>query len=211
MKKIILAAIAPILAVPALAADMAVKAPPVVPAPTCSLTSCTGFFVGGIVDESGGNFNLVATGLGGIAQNQFATGLRAGWEYWDTKWYARAEIIGMYGIAQNGNLPGQGNSALWSVGALVKLGYNFLGQSAPSGGPILPTGLALISPYAIIGDWTRPWGSGLAAGAGVEGFIAKNLTVSVDAIHVNYNNALVNPNIKQQTEDLVLGGMDYHF
>ena len=140
MKKIILAAIASMLAVPALAADMAVKAPPVVPAPTCSLTSCTGFFIGGIVDESGGNFNLVATGLGGIAQNQFATGLRAGWEYWDTKWYARAEIIGMYGIAQNGNLPGQGNSALWSVGALVKLGYNFLGQSTlPVAASFFPT------------------------------------------------------------------------
>jgi hypothetical protein len=215
MRKLLWLSIALVaVAAPVRAADMAVKAPPlpvVSSKPVCTLTSCTGFFGGAMLDEAGGNFNLVATGVSGVAQNQFAAGVRGGWQYWDTKWFARGEVIGMYGLAQNGNLPGQGNKPLWSLGVLAKIGYNFLGQTAPNSVPFLPTGLAIISPYAIVGDWTRPWGSGFAAGGGIEGLLAKNLTVSVDAIHVNYNNALVNANVKQQTEDLVLGGIDWHF
>lgn len=198
------------------AADLAVKAPVAVPY-LCNLANCSGFYAGGNIVETGGNFNVVSEGLSGLAQNSMELGAEAGYQLWNGQWFLAGEADIEYGITQNGALPGAGNSALWAVGGLAKIGYGLssLFGSAASGGttPTLPSALAnaMIAPYVILGVWDRPWGAGFASGAGVQALVASNTTLSVDYIHVNYNNANVNPIVSQQTEDMIRVSLDRHF
>lgn len=179
--------------------------------PACpSPVSCTGFYGGGFIAESGGSLNIPATGLSGIASNQMAAGADIGWQYWDNKWFAAAELVAEYGIVQNGTVPGGGFNNQWGGGVLFKIGYNFFNMAAPTG-PVLPKGMSMVAPYAILGPWWRPWGVGEAAGGGVEGWLAPGVTVNIDAIHVNYNNAMINPIAQEQSENMVLGGFHRHF
>ena len=70
---------------------------------------------------------------------------------------------------------------------------------------------ALMSPCVLVGAWQRPWGIGFASGARASALIAKNWTVDIDYIHVNYNNANINPIVQEQTENIVRAGINYHF
>ena len=197
------------------AADMAIKAPALQPVPYCTLQSCTGLYGGFTVAESGGSFNVISSGLGGIASNNLNMGGDIGYEIWNGTYFLAAELDAVYGVVANGNLPGGGNTNQWGFGALGKVGYNlsslFGGSSANP--PSLSTSLtnAVISPYIILGVWDRPWGAGFASGAGVQALLAANWTLSADYIHVNYNNANINPNLSQQTEDMVKVSVDRHF
>jgi len=190
---------------------MVTKAPPAAAVPACTLTNCSGFYGGGFLSESGGAFS------GGTGVNQFELGGNAGYQFWNGQWFLAAEFDAVYGITSKGTIPGGGNSALWGVGGLAKIGYSLssvFGAAANSSAqPVLPASLqnALIAPYVILGIWDRPWGAGFASGAGVEALLATNWTFHVDYIHVNYNNASVNSNVNQQSEDMVIGGIDYHF
>jgi len=204
------AALLALLAAPAFAADvLPTKAPPA--APSCTLQQCSGFYAGINIGESGSNFS------GGTSANQFALGGNAGYQFWNGQWFIAAEFDALYGLTQNGTVPGGGNSALWGIGGLAKIGYSlssvFGAAANASAQPVLPSSLqnALIAPYAILGIWDRPWGAGFVSGAGVEALLANNWTFHVDYLHVNYNNAAVNVNVNQQTEDLILAGIDYHF
>lgn len=197
-------------AAPASAQTIVTKAAPA-SSPVCTLTNCSGFYAGIQIGEAGSNFS------GGTSANQFALGGNAGYQFWNGQWFMAAEFDALYGLTQNGTIPGGGNSALWGIGGLAKIGYSLssvFGAAANAGAqPVLPSSLqnALIAPYAILGVWDRPWGAGFATGAGVEALLANGWTFHVDYVHVNYNNAAVNPNVNQQTEDLILGGIDYHF
>src|SRR5580693_2604728 len=91
------------LAAPAFAADLAPV--PFLKAPTpnvCTLTSCTGFYLGVNVQEQGGQFNLLSNGVGGLAQNDFAMGLQAGAEIYNGQWRLGFEVGGDYGLTQVG-------------------------------------------------------------------------------------------------------------
>lgn len=200
----------------AAAADLQLKAPAAAAVPACTVLSCSGVYVGGNVTETGGNFNVISTGLSGLSNNSLQLGGDVGYQFWNGKWFIAGEVDAQYGIVQNGALPGGGNSALWALGGLVKVGYDIsglLGASTQGATPTLPSSLAnaLISPYVILGVWDRKWGAGFASGAGVQALLAANWTISADYIHVNYNNANVNPIVSQQTEDLVRVAVDYHF
>jgi len=198
------------------AADMAYKAPPPVPAvPYCTLNSCTGLYGGFTVAESGGSFNVISSGIGGIASNNINMGGDIGYEVWNGTYFLAAELDAVYGVVANGVLPGGGNTNQWGIGALAKVGYSlgsFFGTSSANP-PTLPTSLtnAVISPYIILGIWDRPWGAGFASGAGIQALLAANWTLSADYVHVNYNNAAINPNLNQQTEDMVMAHIDRHF
>lgn len=219
MRKLLLATAVACLASSAWAADLPTKAPTSVPYLTqqCTIQSCSGLYVGADILESGSSFNLVSTGLSGIAQNDFAMGGHAGYQFWNGQWFAAVEGGGDYGIVQNGQIPGGGNSGLWDAYGLTKLGYSLssiFGAAATSTAtPTLPQQLmsSLMSPYVILGVWDRPWGAGFASGAGVEALLANNWTLDVDYIYVAYNNANVNPNVNQQSENIVRGTIDYHF
>ena len=171
------------------AADMAIKAPALQPVPYCTLQSCTGLYGGFTVAESGGSFNVISSGLGGIASNNLNMGGDIGYEIWNGTYFLAAELDAVYGVVANGNLPGGGNTNQWGFGALGKVGYN-------------------LSSLCV---WDRPWGAGFASGAGVQALLAANWTLSADYIHVNYNNANINPNLSQQTEDMVKVSVDRHF
>lgn len=197
------------------AADLALKAAPLAAVPYCTLQSCTGFYGGFTTAESGGSFNVISSGLGGIASNNLNMGGDIGYEIWNGTYFLAAELDAVYGVVANGNLPGGGNTNQWGFGALGKVGYNLsslFGTSSASP-PSLPASLtsAVISPYIILGVWDRPWGAGFASGAGVQALLAANWTLSADYIHVNYNNANINPNLSQQTEDMVKVSIDRHF
>jgi hypothetical protein len=198
------------------------KAPARVQTP-CTQQYCVGPYVGGDILESGGNFNVVSSGLQGLAQNDFAMGGHVGWEFWNGQWFMKAEVGGDYGLVQNGSLPGGGNSALWDAYGLATFGYSLApifglattGAPSSSSGPLgtLPASLAaaLVSPGITIGDWTRPWGSGFATGPSVQALLAQNWTLGVDWLYVNYNNANVNPNVNERSESIVRVAIDRHF
>ncbi len=196
------------------AADLVAKAP-LAPISYCTNASCTGFYGGFAVAESGGSFNVISTGLGGIAANNINIGGDVGYELYNGVWYLAGELVGVYGVVANGSLPGGGNTNTWGLGGLVKVGYSlaslFGGSTASS--PTLPASLAqnVISPYVILGVWDRPWGAGFASGVGIQALLFKNWTLSMDYIHVNYNNASINPNLNEQTEDMVMAHVDRHF
>jgi opacity protein-like surface antigen len=205
-----------VMASTAQAADILYKAAPPAPAvPYCTLNSCTGLYGGFTVAESGGSFNIISTGLGGVASNNLNLGGDIGYELWNGTYFLAAELDAVYGVVSNGSLPGGGNTNQWGVGALGKVGYSIgsLFGTASANPPSLPTSLtnAVISPYIILGVWDRPWGAGFASGAGIQALLAANWTLSADYVHVNYNNAAINPNLNQQTEDMVMAHVDRHF
>ena len=203
------------LILPAAAADIVYKAPPAPAVPYCTLNSCSGIYGGLTVAESGGSFNVISSGLGGIASNNLNIGGDIGYELWNGTYFLAAELDAVYGVVANGNLPGGGNTNQWGIGALGKVGYSLgsLFSTSTTTPPSLPTSLtnAVISPYVILGIWDRPWGAGFASGAGVQALLAANWTLSADYVHVNYNNASINPNLDQQTEDMVMVHVDRHF
>lgn len=202
----------------ALAADMATKAASAWSVAPCTQNECSGLYAGGELFESGGGLTV---GSGTSASvTDLAMGGHVGAQFWNGQWFIAGEAGADYGLMQNGTVPGGGNSALWDVYGLAKIGYSLSSifgvgsSSAPTQqAPTLPSSLAgaLMAPYAIIGVWDRPWGIGFASGAGVEALLAKQWTLSVDYIHVSYNNAQINPIVTQQSEDLVRAAVDYHF
>lgn len=213
MKKLLLLTA---LLVPGLAqaADLRLKAPALA-VPSCTLTSCSGFYVGGNIVDAGGNFNVVSTGLSGLSSNGMMFGAQAGYQYWNGAWFGAIEADVDYGITNNVTLPGGGNSSQYALGGLVKLGYGISGLlgATPGTPPTLPVSLTadLISPYVALGVWDRKWGAGFVTGAGVQALIANNVTLSAEYLHVNYNNAAVNPIVSEQTEDMVRIAIDRHF
>ncbi len=228
MRKFILLTTALVaLASPAMAADLGTaplfKAPPTPSG--CSLTNCTGFYGGANVQEQGGQFSLLSNGLGGLAQNDFSMGIQVGAEIYNGVWRLGFEVGGDYGLSQVGNLPGNGNRKLWSADQLVCIGYTLaplFGATAtpaatPAGAPVTPSSFpvtlanSLMSPCVLVGAWERPWGVGFASGARASALIAKGWTFDIDAIHVNYNNVNVNPLVSEQSENIVRGGINYHF
>jgi hypothetical protein len=213
------ALLASLLLAPSAQAQTATKAPPPA-ASTSAVANCSGPFciapyLGGGISESGGNFNVAATGINGVASNNLNMMIEGGIDYFSSNLYVGLTAVGEYGITANGNIPGGGNSALWGAGQWARLGYNVanaLGIAPPTGNaPSLAGVVTTTVPYINIGVWERPWGSGFLSGVGVVGWLSKTVTVHVDFNHVNFNNASINAIAKQQTEDMVLGGFDYHF
>lgn len=184
----------------------------------CSFTAgCNLPYIGGGLSESGGSFDVISTGLSGLAENNLNLFGEAGWDYWNptTNIYVGGEAMFEYGIEANGTLPGGGTSELWGTGVWGRLGYGIAqayGIAAPtSGTPSLSGIVASTVPYVDLGYFARPWGGGFLTGAGVMGWIAPNVSVHIDYLYVDYNNASINPNVSEQSEQMVLGGFDYHF
>lgn len=204
---------------PAIAGAADLKAPPLAPVAfadaNCTYAGCVAPYFGGGISESGGSFNIVSTGVGGLTNNNMNLFLDTGYDYWDGRFFLGVNALAEYGVISNGAIPGGGNSALWGAGAWAKVGYNVANAFGitPGSGSVNPitTLFATTVPYVDIGTFCRPWGCGFLSGAGAMGWLSKNVTLHADYLHVNYNNAMINPNVSQQTEDMVLAGIDYHF
>lgn len=194
------------------AADLAALKAPAVPVPFSCTNGCA--YVGAGIGESGGSFNIVSTGVQGLTDNNLNIFGEAGYDWFSGNIYLGANVMAEYGVVQNGIIPGGGNSSLWGAGAWAKIGYNVasvLGLTPPTATNPLSSLLATTTPYIDLGIWDRPWGSGFLSGAGAMGWISSTTSLHVDYLHVNFNNAAVNSNVNQQTEDMVIGGVDYHF
>jgi opacity protein-like surface antigen len=203
------------LGVSAHAADLSVaplyKAAPVA-AVNCSVQGCAYF--GAAISESGGSFNVISTGVSGLTDNNLNLAVEGGYDYFSGNIYLGANAMFEYGLIQNGIIPGGGNSELWGGGVWAKIGYNVasaLGLTPATATNPISSLFATTTPYVDLGIWDRPWGDGFASGGGAMGWVTPNVSLHVDYLHVDYNNASVNANVNQQTEDMVIGGLDYHF
>jgi hypothetical protein len=110
------------LAVPAQAADMPIAVPPAKAAyktPTpCTLTACSGFYVGGGLIGVGSNMDVLG---GGIANSVFAgggaTALDAGYRFWNGAYVFVIEGVGGYEIVWPVSISGinKANRSAWPV------------------------------------------------------------------------------------------------
>lgn len=188
---------------------------PFLSVPACTQQLCTSWFVGANTVNGGGNFDVLGSGLQGLASNGVSLGGQLGAEFWNGQWYASARAIGDYQITLNG--VGHGASKELSGGGIVSLGYSLAsafgagatGQAAPT----LPGPLAasLMTPYINAGFWHHKTG-GLVTGVGVEALLATNWTLNADYLHVNYNTGdptVIDPIIR--TENLFLFSINRHF
>lgn len=198
-------------------AQTAAKAAPAAPDP-CTQSSCTTWYVGGNLVNTGGNFDVIGSGLSGLASNGLMFGGDLGAQFWNGQWFAAIEADAEYELTLNApNNTGLGTGNSYALAGQVKLGYSlaelFGASTAGATVPTLPSALqnALISPYIAVGVWDRPWGAGLATGAGVQGLIAQDWTIDAEYLHVNYANATINPNVSEQTENLFMVGLNRHF
>jgi opacity protein-like surface antigen len=200
-------------------AQTVAKAPPAAAtsAVDCVLTLCEGPYLGANIVNAGANFDVIGQGLTGLASNGIMGGLHAGYEFWNDQLFAAIEADVEYDVTANNGGVGTGLSGQYALGGQVKLGYTLaqLFGAAASGQavPTLPQQLlsSLISPYIAIGVWDRPWGAGLLTGAGVQALIAQNWTLDAEYFHVNYNNAQVNPNTSEQSENDFMLALSRHF
>ena len=201
-------------------AAQAADLPPPYPVKVQRGTPCTQFYCVGIygginVVNEGANFDVLGSGLGGLASNGITLGGEFGVEYWNGKIFAALEGDLEGSVTQNG--PGLGLSNHVSERGLFKLGYS-LSQAFGGGAigatpnPVIPSSLsvAMMTPYAIVGTEHQPWGWGLSTGAGVQALIATNWTISADYIHTNFNNAALNSKVSEQTDNAFVLHLDYH-
>lgn len=174
--------------------------PPVLKAPAyqampCTIASCTGWFVGANISNTGGNLDVIGTGLTGIASNGFGLGVQGGYEFWNGQWYAAILADFSYDASLNANVAGVTPS--WrdrlTYGGKVRLGYSLASMfgAATTGlaTPTLPQQLAnsLMTPYVTLGESWRHMQPALVSGAGVEALLATNITLDAEYLRYTYN------------------------
>jgi hypothetical protein len=164
--------------------------------PTCTITQCTGFYVGGHVEGEGSNADILGSGINGsIFANGAGLGLHAGYQLWNGNFFAAGEIGGTVDVGGQSFVGSVANVKPWSAEYLAKFGIGLQGffnsgPPTPSQGPVgifQNLNAALISPYAIVGGRTRNFGTGLVTGAGAEYTLGGGWNAYAEYLHVNYN------------------------
>lgn len=192
--------------------------------PACTLTSCTGLFVGGSISQAGGNFDVIGTGLTGLASNDFALGGQFGYEFWNGQIYAAVLVPVTYDTSINAPTPlGQAFTDKLTWGVEGRLGYSlaslFGAAATGSTAPTLPQQLlaSLMTPYVNIGEVRRHNQPALVSGAGVEALIATNWTLNADYLHYTYGqggsagSALPGAVVSQTNDNEVRISINRHF
>jgi hypothetical protein len=208
---------------PAIAADLPAKSAVATPAlPTCTITQCTGWYVGGHIEGLGSNADIVGSGISGsLFAGGAGLGAHGGYQLWNGNFFVAAEFGGTYDIGGQTVIGNLANVQPWSVEYLAKVGYGLqgffnAGAATPSQGPVAifqNLNAALVSPYAIIGGRTRNFGSGLVTGAGAEYTLGGGWNAYAEYLHVNYNEtstAGLVP-ISIGTENVVRAGINRKF
>jgi opacity protein-like surface antigen len=205
-----------LIASPAGAADMAVKAPVYsVPSNPCTPTSCTGFYLGAAIGGVGSNADIVGNGVNGSV---FAGGgipmAVAGYQYAKGNWFFGGEVAVGGQISTKATVNGvSGNeNGLFSY-QIAKVGGNLSGILGNDSAPItIPSTLqkSLISPYVLVGAVERQFASGWATGAGATFDISSKMFLDVKYMYVNYGPSR-NGNLQLNSENLILTGINYKF
>jgi hypothetical protein len=203
------------------AADLkpVLKAPAVV---GCTVTSCTGFFVGGTIANAGGNIDIIGSGVSGLASNGLNLGAQAGYEYFNNNFYFAPFVKASYDISLTA--PGSGITDKIAWGGGVRLGYslaNIFGAVTTTGAtPTLSADLlkALMTPYVTVSQEKRHGQPTLGTGAGVEALLAadpnghSSWTVNADYMHYAYRQGGdVSPVAVQKDENYVGASVNKHF
>lgn len=215
----------------AMAADLKpfpVKAPVYAPV-GCSVTSCIGLFVGGSIAQAGGGLDILGTGITGLAQNGFAMGGQAGYEFFSNKFYFAALAHIESDMALNA-APGTSFTNRLDWGGCVRAGYQLSGLlgATTSGNigatPTLPQELmsSLMTPYVNVCEDKKHNQPAIVTGAGIEALLAANKlgrsawTLNVDYLHYNFNQGGVAGTmgalpVTQTTDNVIKASVNYHF
>jgi opacity protein-like surface antigen len=192
------------------------KAPVAVP---CTVTACSGPYIGGDVTAAGTDLAVLSGGLNTVITSTGASfGLIGGYQYWNGSLFAAVEVFVNY--AQNPpQFEGLGVQSHLLTGELVKVGGNLGGLfgngaagTTPTQGPIsfnIP-GWTMISPFVVAGDVQRGHLNGVATGIGTEFIVGPGWNALVQYLHANYNGgqpAGPVPAASAKTEDLVMAGL----
>jgi hypothetical protein len=198
-RSIVLGAALAALAMPAMAADMAVKARETVVGTIggCVPQSCSGWYAGFGILGDGSNQDVTNSG-GGIDGRVFSTGgalkLQAGYQLWNGNWFAAIEAGIGYEFTTNasGNAIVPRSNSRFIGTELVKLGYNFFPSPAAaspvpgqSPAPItVPANLlASSTPYITMGGMQRRGISEWVTGVGVQTVIASGWATDIKYLH----------------------------
>lgn len=187
MKKIILGLA--LLATPAAAADMPLKARPLAQPVGCTINYCVGFYVGAGLSGVANNLNVFANGINGsLNAGGTILDLHAGYRMYNGKFYLGAEVGGGYDVAF-GSGPVGGFSDRFSGMEVVKLGGSLAGLLGQQNTFAFPEALQpyFMSFYANVGAKQRMGANGLVGGVGAEFVIGPNSTINLDYFNVQYS------------------------
>jgi len=196
MKKLLLAAAAALISLPAMAADLGlVTKAPLYVAP-CAAGACSGWYGGFGVAGDGSNADIVGQGINGSV---FAAGgiikAQGGYQFWNGNWFAALDLSAGYEFTTNtsANLSVVNQHGSKFVGLeTIKLGYNFFpstqsAQVTPSQSPvplIVPANFfAATTPYFRFGGLQRRGVTEWVNGAGVQTVIAAGWTSDVSYLY----------------------------
>jgi hypothetical protein len=203
MKKAIIVVLS-VLASPAIAADLPVKAPafatisdPCTVATASTPLSCSGWYFGAGLAGEGSNADIIGSGIVGSV---FAAGMTptvdAGYLYAKGNWLFGAEFDAGYSVGTNATTNGVGNSFNgFRLTEDFKAGGNLsalLGNAAPI---TIPPQLAaaVIGAYVHVGttQWQLPgaWANGVVSGAGVLFDIGPRLFGDLRYTYTNFSAA----------------------
>jgi hypothetical protein len=210
---------------PAIGADLpakpAVKVRTLAPV-ACTITNCSGFYVGGHIEGVGSNADILGSGINGsIFASGAGLGGHVGYQVWNGNFFAAGEVgaTGYTGgtsiISTVANI-----NPSWSVDYLAKFGYGLQGlfnsAPSPSQGPvsiIQSLNASLISPYFLVGGRTRNFGTGLVTGGGAQYAIGGGWNAFAEYLHVNYEQTVTGglAPVSIGTENVVRAGVNLMF
>jgi hypothetical protein len=189
--------------------------------PICTVAQCTGFYIGGHVEGTGSNADIIGSGINGsIFAGGAGLGAHAGYQLWNGNFFAAGEVGGTYDVGGQTFIGNLANVKPYSVEYLAKFGYGLngffnAGAATPSQGPVAifqNLSAAMISPYGIVGGRTRNFGTGLVSGAGVEYTLGGGWNAYAEYLHVNYNQTVAGlAPVSIGTENVVRAGINRKF
>ena len=212
MKKTLLAALTALVALPALAADnLPVKIPFIpLPAATCSVAGCSGFFLGAEFSGSGTGVNVL--NLGSLSANGNYMGADTGYQFYNGSYWLSAEGEFTYDVAPPTTLVGGGFTNKVFAFEGVEIGGTLSGLfNIPA--ITLPGPLAGAVPTIKIGACQNGAHlSGYCAGAAAHFFIPNSkFTVDVSYLNAQYGTTTIAPGQTANVENRGTFGFSYHF
>lgn len=203
---------------PAYAGDLLpIKAQPRAVIPSCTLAACNGAFIGGSFANSGGNFDVIGSGLTGLASNGLSIGGQAGLEFWNGQLYAAVYVRADDDISLHAPQSGISDKLTYGIGARV--GYSLAGLfgGTVTGSNSPPVGLpqqllaALMTPYINLGEMRRHGQPSFASGAGFEFLIATDWTANADYLRYTFNQGGTSGLASQKDENEFRFSFNKHF
>lgn len=182
----------------------------------CTPTSCSGFYVGGVIGGAGTNADIIGNGVNGsVFAGGGIMGANVGYQYASGPWFVGAEAGLAYQFQTGATVNNVSGNASGLFGyQIVKFGGDLSGllNNGNATGISIPPKLAqsLISPYLLTGAVERSFATGWATGAGATFDIGQHLFLDTKYMFVNYGPSN-NGAMHLTNENLLLLGVNYKF